>query len=102
MEKSPEAYKSIGKNNVTVPEFYYKVILAPVYESQEDAQSPEDAKSLIALAFIFPNKKCQSSLMNYAVTVNEVEERSGLNFFSLLEDQVEEDVESQVKIQYWK
>ena len=45
------------------------------------------------MAFIFPNEKCEGTLGDYAVTVDEVESRTGLDFFSLLEDKVENEVE---------
>ncbi len=97
LEKPAEAYESIGENHVTVPGFYYKVILAPVYEDDEDRKSPEDADSVIALAYIFPNEKCEGTLDDYAVTVDEVESRTGLDFFALLEDSVENEIEGKIR-----
>ena len=93
LEKPAEAYESIGENHVTVPEFYYKVILAPVYEDDEDRKSPEDADSVLAMAYIFPNEKCEGTLDDYTVTVDEVESRTGLDFFALFEDSVENEIE---------
>ena len=97
LEKPAEAYESIGENHVTVPEFYYKVILAPVYEDDEDRKSPEDADSVLAMAYIFPNEKCEGTLDDYAVTVDEVEKRTGLDFFALLEDSVENEIEDKIR-----
>lgn len=93
LEKPAEAYESIGENHVTVPEFYYKVILAPVYANETDKATPEDADSVLAMAYIFPNEKCEGTLDDYAVTVDEVESRTGLDFFALLEDSVENEIE---------
>ena len=94
LEKKPGEYKSIGENGVSVPEFYYKVILAPLYADEADKASPENADSVIAMAYIFPNEKCEGSLDDYAVTVDEVEKRTKLDFFALLEDKVENEVEA--------
>lgn len=94
LEKKPEEYKSIGENGVSVPEFYYKVILAPLYANEADKASPENADSVIAMAYIFPNEKCEGSLDDYAVSVDEVEKRTKLDFFALLEDKVENEVEA--------
>ncbi len=43
---------------MAVPEFYYKMILAPLYANEADRATPEDAENVIALGFIFPNEKC--------------------------------------------
>lgn len=97
LEKPASEYKTIGENQVAVPEFYYKVILAPLYADENDKASPEDAQSVLAMAYIFPNEKCEGSLDDYQVTVDEVESRTGLDFFSLLEDKVENEIERQIK-----
>ena len=94
LEKPAAEYESIGENQVAVPEFYYKVILAPLYANEADRATPQDAESVIALGFIFPNEKCTGTLDDYQVTVDEVESRTGLDFFSLLEDSIENEVEA--------
>ncbi|MBQ4379589.1 MAG: DNA/RNA non-specific endonuclease [Treponema sp.] len=94
LEKSADSYKSIGENHVAVPEFYYKVILAPLYADESDRATPEDAESITTMAYIFPNKKCDGTINDYAVTVDEVEKRTNLDFFSLLDDSIEEKIES--------
>ena len=43
MSKAAAEYNSIGENKVSVPEFYYKVILVPLYENDFDKDSPDDA-----------------------------------------------------------
>lgn len=102
LEKPAEEYGSIGENHVTVPEFYYKVILAPLYEDENDASSPEDAYGVIAIAFIFPNDKCTGSIFDYAVPIDEVERRTGLDFFSPLDDGTENEIESKVSTRHWR
>ena len=97
LEKPAEEYESIGENQVAVPEFYYKVILAPLYADEADRATPEDAENVIAFGFIFPNEKCTGTLDDYAVTVDEVEARTRLDFFSLLEDKVENEAESAIQ-----
>ena len=94
LEKPSSDYKSIGENKVSVPEFYYKVILAPIYDSDDDKKTPSDAKTVVATAFIFPNEKCNKALSDYVVSVDEVEKRTKIDFFSLLEDGVEDQIES--------
>ena len=77
------------KKGVAVPQHFFKVILA------------HKASPMRAIAFIMPNKKCDSNLVSYAVTVDEVESRSGLDFFSDLPDDIENDIESQFSYQRW-
>jgi len=98
LEKPAAEYQSIGENQVAVPEFYYKVILAPLYADEADKTTPQDAENVIAFGFIFPNEKCQGKLDDYAVTVDEVEARTRLDFFSLLEDKVENEVEANCEL----
>lgn len=98
LEKPAAEYQTIGENQVAVPEFYYKVILAPLYANEADRATPEDAENIISLGFIFPNEKCTGTLDDYAVTVDEVEARTKLDFFSLLEDKVENEVEGNYEL----
>ncbi len=80
-------YKSIGENKVAVPNYYYKVIFSPALNS--------------AIAFVMPNSKCLGSLKDYAVTVDYVEELTGIDFFYLLEDIYEEQLESTINTDLW-
>lgn len=82
-------YKTIGQSKVSVPNFYYKVILdycQPNYK---------------AIAFVLPNEKCPDKLENYAVTVDEVESLTGLDFFYLLDDSVEDALEGTLDVSQW-
>lgn len=97
LEKPASEYKSIGENQVSVPEFYYKVILVPLYADENDKASPEDAQNIMMMAFIFPNEKCEGTLDDYAVTVDEVESRTGLDFFAPLPDSIENEMEGKVR-----
>ena len=90
LEKEAEAYKAIGKNNVRVPEYFYKVILT------------EKDGNRIALGFIFPNKNCEGDLFDYLVSIDEIEKRTNLDFFSQLDDTEEEALESKKDSSYWK
>ena len=82
-------YKTIGKNKVSVPNYFYKVVLD--YEGNE----------IKAIGFILPNEKCQQPLTYYAVTVDEVEQVTGLDFFYLLNDDVENELEGKINIDDW-
>ena len=60
---------TIGSNRVSVPDKYYKVIL--------DISEPE----LKGIGFIIPNEVSTKTLDNYAVTIDEVERVTGIDFF---------------------
>jgi len=80
---------TIGGNKVSVPNYYYKVLL--------DYSQP-DVK---AIGFILENKTEKASLSNFAVSIDSVEAMTGLNFFPNLPDKVERDLESKVCISCW-
>ena len=69
MGKNP---KMIGKHkqNIAVPDAFFKVVYAP-----------DKGR---AIAFIYDNKPCPGGISKYAVTVAEVERRTGLTFSSAI------------------
>lgn len=89
-EKPATEYDSIGSNQVSVPEYYYKALLAP------------DGDSLKAIGFILPNKKCPDTFWDYVVSVDEIERRTNLDFFHLLDDTLENKIEANTSLEGWK
>ena len=79
----------IGSNRVSIPSKYYKVIL--------DYQEP----GLKAIGFLLPNKKINQSLMDYVFTVDDIERITGINFFHMLQDDIEERLESKTNPEMW-
>lgn len=94
LEKSADQYKSIGENEVAVPDYFYKVVLVPLYGDESDRASSDDTASLMAVGFVIPNQKCEEDFWYYAVSVDEVERLTNLDFYSLLEDDIENTVEA--------
>ncbi len=81
-------YLGLFGNGVPVPTHYWKVIYDPA--NQE------------AIAFIFPHQRILTSqLPALLVSVDEVEIRSGLNFFTPLPDTTEETLEAQQPVGMW-
>ena len=80
MGKNP---KMIGKDkkNIAVPDAFFKVLYAP-----------DQGR---AIAFIYPNTPCPGGIKKYAVTVAEVERRTGLTFSSAIPKR-------QCKIEDWE
>jgi len=83
------SYSSIGSNQVSIPDYYYKVIL--------DYKEPE----IKGIGFILPHQKSSSSLQSFAVTIDEVERRTGIDFYHELPDEIEEQIESNIDISKW-
>ena len=82
-------YDTIGANKVAVPKQFYKVIL--------DYTEPE----LKAIGFVLPNEKSDKRLQSYAMSVDEVEEITGLDFFPALPDKEEEKLEASFDVSLW-
>ncbi len=83
-------YKTIGENEVAVPNYYYKVIL--------DYTNPE----IKAIGFVLPNEKADKSLEEYALSVDEVEKITNIDFFVNLPDDVERKLESTYDVRQWE
>lgn len=81
--------KTIGKNKVSVPKYYYKIIL--------DARDPD----IKAIGFLMENKGSNKSLESFAVPIDSIEKITGLDFFPLLPDDMEEKLENKVNLRGW-
>jgi len=82
--------KTIGQNDVTVPDAYFKVLL--------DITEPE----LKGIAFLIPNAMSREPLADYAVSIDEVEALTGLNFFpTLLSEELEAELEQNFDTDLW-
>lgn len=53
------------------------------------------------IAFIIPNESSSLTLDNFADSVKEIERQTGINFFSGLEDAVENQLETTVDAGKW-
>lgn len=83
-----ENYGSIGYNKVTIPKWYYKVAIDPSnYERN--------------LAILIENKGSSASIKSFVVTIDYLEEFSGLDFFHNLSDEIEESFESSIHTNLW-
>ena len=75
-------YKHIGPNKVSIPDYFYKVLL--IYSDSDT----------MGIGFIIPNEKSDIDIMLYSVTIDSVETFTGIDFFPSLPDKLEEAVES--------
>lgn len=83
------SFKTIGKEKVAVPEFFYKIILD---------NSKGDFK---IIAFLIPNKKSDRPLYDFVVSVDNIEKRTGIDFFPALDDTIENQLEKSSSYKAW-
>lgn len=84
-----ENLPTIGIDKVSVPRFYYKVLL--------DYTEP----SLKGIGFIMPNASSDLPLRTFAVSIDSVEKVTGLDFFPSLPDVDENRIEKTICIDCW-
>ncbi|MBL7775846.1 MAG: DNA/RNA non-specific endonuclease, partial [Saprospiraceae bacterium] len=76
-----------GVNRVAIPKQFFKVAL--------------DWTNRRAIGFVMPNARISYPLESFAVSVDAVEQLTGLDFFNALPDSVENAVEAQVEPAAW-
>ena len=74
------------ENTVSIPSFFYKVIL--------------DNSNHRGIGFVMPNGNCNYPIMSYAISIDSVEALTGLNFFSKIKD--EDLTEQQIDTDIWQ
>lgn len=86
MEKYP---KVIGKNKVTVPKQFFKVVLSPF------------AKPIRVIGFLFNNEQAIDPLSSYVVSVDSIESLTGMDFFAPLPNEIENKIEISTNYAQW-
>lgn len=81
--------EAIGDTRVAVPERFFKVVLAPY------------ATPMRGIGFLMNNGKVDGGMQQTAVSIDDVERATGLDFFAALPDSIEAEVESQCDFPYW-
>jgi endonuclease G, mitochondrial len=84
-----EGLVKIGTNEVSVPKFFFKALLR---------RTPH---TLHAIGFILPNASSNQPLMNYAVSVDSLENVTRINFFHQLPDSIEHEIERAWCVTCW-
>lgn len=70
----------IGPNGVSVPQYYFKALIS--------------VKAKKGIAFLMPNNKSELSIMEYAMSIDQLEKSLGRDLFIALPDQLEQKLES--------
>jgi endonuclease G len=84
-----EQPETIGDNKVAIPDAFFKVLLI------------KDSNNWHATAFMFANKKGIQTLSTYAMSVDDIEVITGIDFFPALPDSIEQKIESQIDLTKW-
>lgn len=79
----------MGNNEVTIPGYFYKVLLR------------FDETSVKTIAFLVPHVGAIGIIKDYIVTVNTIETLTGIDFFPALDNSIENRVESQFEPGQW-
>lgn len=79
----------IGDEGVAVPDFYYKIIVMG------------SGDSLRVACFLLPHKNSTLPLDKYLVSVDELEKRTGIDFFPGLPDTIENRIEREIAKSQW-
>jgi endonuclease G len=78
----------IGKDGVTVPSYFYKVIFSP---------NPYPK----AIGFIIPNQPGRTSFWKYACTIKEVEQKTHLVFFPMIPASIANQIKTNYEKEDW-
>ncbi len=81
--------RSIGYESVSVPEAFYKIVL------KGDPADPQ------VIAFLIPHRESSQPLDNFTVSVDQLEDATGIDFFKALEDSMESRLESEMDPSAW-
>ena len=79
--------KSIGKEKVSVPKYFYKVLLT------------KDGSRMIG--FLVPHQKSNQPTYEFTATVDDIEKMTGIDFFPKLSDTIENELESKSDYKEW-
>jgi endonuclease G len=80
---------TIGENKVVVPQAFYKVLLQ------------EENGKIYTIGFVYENVSGRKPMSTYAMTVDEVERLTKIDFFPSLPNKIENKVESEVDFSRW-
>ena len=81
--------KTIGSEKVTVPNYFYKIIL--------DFHEPE----IKAIAFLIPHNESKKALYKFVTSIDEIEAITGIDFFPEIEDSLENKLEKSASYSNW-
>ncbi len=83
--------KKIGKNKVSVPDYFYKIILDNYGSTKK------------VISFLMPNEKSDKPIIDYITSIDKIEKITGIDFFAdFLEEDFEKKIEASTSAKGWK
>lgn len=79
----------IGYEGVRIPSAFFKVLL---YQDKDNPRT---------IGFVLPNTRASGNIKNYVLTVDEIENITGFDFFYALPESIENDIESKTSFTEW-
>ncbi len=86
----PKTPQRIGQNKVSVPTHYFKVVCM------------KKKDQWYGIGFVLPNMNCKGSMYEYAMSIDDVEKITEIDFFYNLPDVIEKEIESNFKRKIWE
>ena len=81
--------ESIGKENVSVPKYFYKILL------------DNSRGKYKTIAFLLPHEDSEKPLNKFVVSIDKIEKMTGIDFFPRLPDNVENKLEASSDYKNW-
>ncbi|SDS04492.1 endonuclease G [Formosa sp. Hel1_31_208] len=81
--------KSIGEEEVSIPEQFYKILI--------DSNTGKTKM----IAFLMPHQNSRQPLYEFVVSVDEIEQLTGIDFFATLDDSIENKLEASSSYKEW-
>lgn len=82
--------KEIGSEDVAVPDYFYKIV------------ARKNKGAVKAIAFLMPNKEQNTPMQKFVVSIDHVEQLTGIDFFQKLDIEKQAILESGVALDNWK
>jgi endonuclease G, mitochondrial len=81
--------ETIGKEDVAVPVYFYKVLVSKVNGKYK------------MIGFLLPHEESDKPIYNFVVAVDEIEKKTGIDFFPKLDDTIENQLEKSSSYKEW-
>ena len=83
-------YGTIGSGRVVIPDAFFKAVMV------------QKGNTWHSIAFVMENKEKNENMQNCAMSVDELEDLTGLDLFAALEDETEAKAEKGFSLSFWK
>ena len=83
-------YGTIGSGRVVIPDAFFKAVMV------------QKGNTWHSIAFVMENREWNENMQNCAMSVDELEDLTGLDLFAALEDETEKKNEKGFSLSFWK